>query len=333
MNAGLESLFRLSGLVEVEQRLEIPVGDRPAIRAARQSREDGPGASFIRTASARTAREHRAAAGCVVGGLGGIGSGDRDDVHRGVAEVQLVGRAREAALRRLKDAFSLPMAPDERHADFVRTSLHRQTHRESLIGGVHVDFPFRIALCVAGKALRRRQSFPAAADREPLDQRAVQADVDLVRLAHADQVQIELAPEQHLDAVLAIQRELIGDRDATARPEGKIVARPIVLHQRGGNLERVFYRADRTIPNRQSTDDTRCGEIVLEQPRRDRKHSGDVVEALLVRFVSGQQRSPVDIQREKIANRVRVLRAVQPMDDDPTRIGIRCGGRVECGFE
>ena len=48
LNTGLESLFRLSGLVEVEQGLEIPVGDRPAIGAARQSREDCSGASFIR---------------------------------------------------------------------------------------------------------------------------------------------------------------------------------------------------------------------------------------------------------------------------------------------
>ena len=68
-------------------------------------------------------------------------------------------------------------------------------HREALIGRVHVDFPLRIALRVARKALRRRHPFPLSADREPLDQRPVETDVDLVRFAHANQIQIELPPE------------------------------------------------------------------------------------------------------------------------------------------
>ena len=78
----------------------------------------------------------------------------------------------------------------------------------------------------AGHALR------FAAHREPLETHAVQPDVDLVRLAHADDVVVLLAPEQNLDGVLGIQREVVANQRAALRSERQVVAHLIVLHQR-----------------------------------------------------------------------------------------------------
>src|SRR4029434_6066387 len=122
----------------------------------------------------------------VLGGLSRIRSGDRDDVDGGIPEIQLIGRARESALRRLETPLSLPVTPDERYAHLMRAGTHGHADRKAVVGRVHVDFPFRIALRVAGEAFRRRPSSALAADREPLDQCTIQADVDLVRLAHTD---------------------------------------------------------------------------------------------------------------------------------------------------
>ena len=155
-----------------------------------------------------------------------------DAIDSGIAEVQLVRRPREAALRRLQDAFGLPVLTHERDADVPRSRFHRHTHFEAFIRCVHVDFPAGIALCVAREALRRGHPLALAADREALQQRAVQPHVNLVRFAHADQIEVELSLEHDLDRVVAIERELIADRRAAARPEGQTLARPIVLHHR-----------------------------------------------------------------------------------------------------
>ena len=132
--------------------LHLGVRDRAAIGAARErgqnrrrarllgsracrrwpADEDLPAARRVRpraTALVRPADEHR--------------------VDGRIAEVQLVGRAGEAALRRLQHAFGLPVLADERHADLARPRFHRHTHLEARVGGVHVDFPLadRPACC------------------------------------------------------------------------------------------------------------------------------------------------------------------------------------------
>jgi hypothetical protein len=47
--------------------------------------------------------------------------------------------------------------------------------------------------------------------------------------------------------------------------------------------------------------------------RRDRQDVGKVVEAAVRCFISGQLRRDVDVEREEIADRIRVLDAVEPM--------------------
>ena len=113
----------------------------------------------------------------------------------------------------------------------MRARRDRHAHDQAGVGRVHVLFPLRFALRVAGEALGSRHAFAFAADREPFEQRAIETHVDLMRLAHPDQIEIELSLQDHLDAVVAVEREVIRDRDAAARSERQFVARAIVLRE------------------------------------------------------------------------------------------------------
>ena len=67
-------------------------------------------------------------------------------------------------------------------------------------------------------------------------------------------------------------------------------------------------------------------EIALEQRRRRAQQIGDVVEAER-RVVGRQQRRDVDVEREQVAHRVRVLAAIETPDERPAGIGRRRAGR------
>ena len=55
---------------------------------------------------------------------------------------------------------------------------------------------------------------------------------------------------------------------------------------------------------------------------------------MLVRAVGRQQRRHVDIQRQQVANRVPVLRAIEPVDAvRPARVGIERGAAVQLRFQ
>ena len=116
------------------------------------------------------------------------------------------------------------------------------------VGGVHVFFEFRIALRIPGEVLRRRHPLGFAADGEPLQAHAVETEVELVRLAHADDVVVLLPPQQHLDRVLGVERKVIANQRAALRTERQVVADAFVLHQRFGDLEGVDHRLQRGSP-------------------------------------------------------------------------------------
>ena len=61
--------------------------------------------------------------------------------------------------------------------------------------------------------------------------------------------------------------------------------------------------------------------VPFQQRRRHRKHVADIVEAV-ARIVHRQRRPGLDIERQHVANRVAVLRAIQAMHGGPAGIGI-----------
>ena len=130
------------------------------------------------------------------------------------------------------------------------------------------------------------------------------------------------------DLVLAVRREVMSDGRAATRAEWLRFAHAIALQQGLRHGVGLHRRADRGVPHRKTTDLSGRRHVALEQRRRQRQHVGDVVEAV-ARIVGRQQRANVDLEREEIPHGVRVLGAVQPMDDRPSGIRVRRAVRVE----
>ena len=105
----------------------------------------------------------------------------------------LIGRAAKTRLRRLQNAFLLPAPADERNPHFVLAGRNRDAHFESRIGSVHVDLELRTALRVAGETLGVGIALRFAPHREALDADAIQSNVELMRLANADDVVVLFA--------------------------------------------------------------------------------------------------------------------------------------------
>ena len=111
---------------------------------------------------------------------------------------------------------------------------------------LHVGFPFGIArktrLAVAGVAGRRGPALACASHREPLQQLAIQADIELLRPSHALEVILILPLQADLNQVLAVDRKVVVNRDAAARAERQILALPVFLaaHAAGFRKSRVL---------------------------------------------------------------------------------------------
>ena len=190
-------------------------------------------------------------------------------------------------LRRLKYPGRFVVLPDERDRNLSRPCFHRETHFQAGISRLHVHFPFGIALILSDKTFRRRPALALAfaTNIETLEERTVQSDFNLVRIAHADDVVVQLSSQQHLDRILTVNGKVMTNHRAALRSEGQIVARPLVLHQRFGNLVRVDERNQGGIANSKATDSGSGRQISFEQHRRNREHARDVVKALLIRIV------------------------------------------------
>ena len=211
----------------------------------------------------------------------------------------------------------------------MRTRFHRHANLEPPVGGQHVVLPFRVAGRVAREILRRGHAFAFAADGEPFQQRAIEPDVDLMRLAHTDEVVVELPLELELDEIFAVHGELIIDGNAAARAERQILAHPLVLHEVALDLEDIDDRPTCRVADGQPADHARRRQIVLQQCGRYREDAGNVVEALLFGIVGREHGAAVDLEAQEIANGVGVFGAVQPVHRHSTRIGICQNRRIE----
>src|SRR5207248_2411278 len=97
--------------------------------------------------------------------------------------IVLVRRPAESGLRRLQHAFRLPVSPDERDADGVKARGDARAHLELRVRRVHVLLELGIALRVAGEVLRAGHPLRFAADGEPLQPRAGDAEITLATLS------------------------------------------------------------------------------------------------------------------------------------------------------
>ena len=186
---------------------------------------------------------------------------------------------------------------------------------------------------------RRLASPPSACGRcrrpptvNSLHALAVEADLELVRFGEPHDPADEVAQQVDLDAVLAVDREVVTDHRAAARAE-RHPFEPVVLRQVGRDLVGIGLTADRRIADRLLADLARRLQIALEQRRRDTEDVADVVEAV-ARVVWRQQCRDVDVEPEQIANRVVVLGAVEAMERRAaTGIGLGVRRLVELVLE
>ena len=82
----------------------------------------------------------------------------------------------------------------------------------------------------------------------------------------------------------------------------------------------------------QTADLSRCRQVLLQQRRRQLQYVGDIVEAVAF-VVGGQEVRDIDVQRQQIADRVSVFRAIQAMDGRPSGIRFVRSGAVERRFQ
>ncbi len=162
---------------------------------------------------------------------------------------------------------------------------------------------------------------------------AVEPHFEGVRPSDADDVVVELPLQPDLDDILAVHREPVAHRETAARSERQIFAGAIVLRHQFWRLIRLDDRRDVDVADREAADALRRSDVPLEQRRRYRQHAGDVLEPVLIRIVARQERARIGVDREKIANRVRVLGAIQAVQDDAARIGMRRSVAIDGRFE
>ena len=329
LDAGVEAApANSAALEETEQRVQVVGRDRTAIGAPRQARQDRGGAGpCVRVhRGVRLADEDRAAARRIPGTGDVVGPTDGDRADCGVAVIRLIVRQNLARLPRRQDPFRLPDVAHERHADHARSRLDRHANLQPIVRLVQIRLPGRVARLGDRERDRRGPAAGLAADREPLDQRAVDPDVELMRRAHAEDVVLPVRPQLDLDEVLAVDREVIRDGHAAPRAEWQILTLAVVLPQEQRHVEGLEARSGRRQARGEARDGARRGQVAFELRRRDRQYVGVVVEAGIGRLVARQQRSDVEIERKQVAYRVAILGPVQPVD----RAGaarIRAGGR------
>jgi hypothetical protein len=106
----------------------------------------------------------------------------------------------------------------------------------------------------------------------------------------------------------------------------------IVLRQIGSNAKGFDRGRDLRAAHSERADFPCSRQISLHQRRRYPEYGTDVVEA--VSFLIGRkQRGDVDIQREEVAQRVAVFRAVETMEDSAAGIGASGCSRVDRRLE
>ena len=212
-------------------------------------------------------------------------------------------------------------ALEKRDRDVVRAGRHERARAQASVdlvgGGGHVGVGQRVVRFAAH--LREEHAL------------TVDGDLELVRPLEAGHVADDVAQQEHVEFVLAVEREVVADLDAAARAERQ------PFDVRG--LREIGWRAIHGrhgrcvgIADRKRSDLGRRREVLLEQRRRRSQDVRNVVEPVGL-VVGRQELGGVDLEREQVAHGVAVLRAVQPMQRRLTGLRRGQGGLVQAALE
>ena len=301
------------------------------MRFAQASSSRAP-AACLAVAGGGLAREDPAPAGRLFGNPAVERAGDVQHVDAGRVAVHL---ARTAPAARSHDALGRRGRIGERRRDEARARLDRQPHLQRVVGVHPVLMELLAVLVVLGHRDEhtRVRSLELAADREALHQRVVDADLDLVLILvnPVDRADRAVALQPQLEDVLAVERKRVPHRQAAARRERQIVARPraAVLEP---DLVDLHDRPVVGARHREAADLRRGGDVARHERRRHREHVGVVVEAE-PGHVARQQLRPVDLEVEQVADDVDVFGPVHATRGHPSRIGSLGRRAIQRGFD
>ncbi len=161
---------------------------------------------------------------------------------------------------------------------------------------------------------------------------AVDRDLELLALHVAEHGREVAGHALHREHVVAVGRELVLDQHAAARAERQpfdvTVLRGVVRRVEHGQRRRGLGA------DGQTADLAGRRQVRLHQRGRRRQRAGHVVEPV-ARIVGRQERRGVDVQREQVADRVRVFGAVQPVQarGRQMRLGVLVDLVLEPGHE
>ena len=155
--------------------------------------------------------------------------------------------------------------------------------------------------------------------------RAVYRNLDLLgrfggvqgRAAVAIQRARRLVIERHPEPVVTVRRKRVLDRGAATGAERRTV-HLLALRHPAGHVEGDLPGRSARVAHGQAADFGGRGEIGLHQRRREQLRVGDVVEVRAL-GVERQVLAGIDVEREQVADRLGVLRAVQPLEGAAAR--------------
>jgi len=108
-------------------------------------------------------------------------------------------------------------------------------------------------------------------DGEELESCPIQPNVELVRLVEkALDVISGVSHQADFDDVLAVEREMVSNRDSATRPEGKSFVHTVILHEVLGDIVAFSDRGGIRISNGQPRDLSCRRQVSLQQGRRYR---------------------------------------------------------------
>ena len=191
------------------------------------------------------------------------------------------------------------VAPEERHHHGAGPGLDRDPRPQARVDSVFGDAQVGVRHLVVFLAAHLRQKHALAVD----------ADFELVRIFQARQVADDVLQQKDAEIVFAIQRKIVVDQNAAARAQRQALDVMFLVEIRR-SLKHQADGIDRWIADCQGRDLVGCREILVQQRWREAQHIGDVVEPVGF-VVGGKIRCRVDIQIQKIVDRVAVLGAIQ----------------------